>query len=311
MKVTVIGAGNVGATTANVLATKDFLKEVVLVDIKKGVAEGKALDIWESGPILGFSTKVYGVTDDYEATAGSDVVVITSGVPRRPGMSRDDLIETNAKIVKEVAQKAIKYSPDAILVVVSNPLDVMTYVAWKATGLPTNRVMGMAGALDTARYRTFIADAAGVSPKDVQAMLMGGHGDSMVPLPRYTTINGIPVTEFIDNETLEKIVERTRFGGGEIVNLLGVSAWYAPGASAALMVETILKDEKRIIPTSAYLNGEYGFSGFFMGVPVLLGRNGVEKIIELDLTPQEMELVKKSAEHVKSLVDVVHKMGVV
>ncbi|NPA34582.1 MAG: malate dehydrogenase [Chlorobi bacterium] len=311
MKVTVIGAGNVGATTANVLATKDFLKEVVLVDIKKGVAEGKALDIWESGPILGFSTKVYGVTDDYEATAGSDVVVITSGVPRRPGMSRDDLIETNAKIVKEVAQKAIKYSPDAILVVVSNPLDVMTYVAWKATGLPTNRVMGMAGALDTARYRTFIADAAGVSPKDVQAMLMGGHGDSMVPLPRYTTINGIPVTEFIDNETLDKIVERTRFGGGEIVNLLGVSAWYAPGASAALMVETILKDEKRIIPTSAYLNGEYGFSGFFMGVPVLLGRNGVEKIIELDLTPEEMELVKKSAEHVKSLVDVVHKMGVV
>ena len=311
MKVTVIGAGNVGATTANVLATKDFLKEVVLVDIKKGVAEGKALDIWESGPILGFSTKVYGVTDDYEATAGSDVVVITSGVPRRPGMSRDDLIETNAKIVKEVAQKAIKYSPDAILVVVSNPLDVMTYVAWKATGLPTNRVMGMAGALDTARYRTFIADAAGVSPKDVQAMLMGGHGDSMVPLPRYTTINGIPVTEFIDKETLDKIVERTRFGGGEIVNLLGVSAWYAPGASAALMVETILKDEKRIIPTSAYLNGEYGFSGFFMGVPVLLGRNGVEKIIELDLTPEEMELVKKSAEHVRSLVDVVHKMGVV
>ena len=311
MKVTVVGSGNVGATTANVLATKDFLKEVVLVDIKKGVAEGKALDIWESGPILGFSTKVYGVTDDYEATAGSDVVVITSGVPRRPGMSRDDLIETNAKIVKEVAQKAIKYSPDAILVVVSNPLDVMTYVAWKATGLPTNRVMGMAGALDTARYRTFIADAAGVSPKDVQAMLMGGHGDSMVPLPRYTTINGIPVTEFIDNETLDKIVERTRFGGGEIVNLLGVSAWYAPGASAALMVETILKDEKRIIPTSAYLNGEYGFSGFFMGVPVLLGRNGVEKIIELDLTPEEMELVKKSAEHVKSLVDVVHKMGVV
>ncbi len=311
MKVTVIGAGNVGATTANVLATKDFLKEVVLVDIKKGVAEGKALDIWESGPILGFSTKVYGVTDDYEATAGSDVVVITSGVPRRPGMSRDDLIETNAKIVKEVAQKAVKYSPDAILVVVSNPLDVMTYVAWKATGLPTNRVMGMAGALDTARYRTFIADAAGVSPKDVQAMLMGGHGDSMVPLPRYTTINGIPVTEFIDKETLDKIVERTRFGGGEIVNLLGVSAWYAPGASAALMVETILKDEKRIIPTSAYLNGEYGFSGFFMGVPVLLGRNGVEKIIELDLTPEEMELVKKSAEHVRSLVDVVHKMGVV
>ena len=311
MKVTVIGAGNVGATTANVLATKDFLKEVVLVDIKKGVAEGKALDIWESGPILGFSTKVYGVTDDYEATAGSDVVVITSGVPRRPGMSRDDLIETNAKIVKEVAQKAVKYSPEAILVVVSNPLDVMTYVAWKATGLPTNRVMGMAGALDTARYRTFIADAAGVSPKDVQAMLMGGHGDSMVPLPRYTTINGIPGTEFIDKETLDKIVERTRFGGGEIVNLLGVSAWYAPGASAALMVETILKDEKRIIPTSAYLNGEYGFSGFFMGVPVLLGRNGVEKIIELDLTPEEMELVKKSAEHVKSLVDVVHKMGVV
>ncbi len=311
MKVTVVGAGNVGSTTANVLATKDFLKEVVLVDIKKGVAEGKALDIWESGPILGFSTKVYGVTDDYEATAGSDVIVITSGVPRRPGMSRDDLIETNAKIVRDVAQKAIKYSPDAILVVVSNPLDVMTYVAWKATGLPTNRVMGMAGALDTARYRTFIADAAGVSPKDVQAMLMGGHGDSMVPLPRYTTISGIPVTEFIDNETLDNIVQRTRFGGGEIVNLLGVSAWYAPGASAALMVETILKDEKRIIPTSAYLNGEYGFSGFFMGVPVLLGRKGVEKIIELDLTPEEMELVKKSAEHVKALVDVVHKMGVV
>ncbi len=311
MKVSIIGAGNVGATTAHILALKDIVQEIVLLDIKEGVAEGKALDIWESGPVLGFSTKVYGVTNDYSATKGSDVVVITSGVPRRPGMSRDDLIETNAKIVRDVARQVVEASPDAILVVVSNPLDVMTYVAWKATGLPTHRVMGMAGVLDTARYRTFIADAVGVSPKDVQAMLMGGHGDSMVPLPRYTTISGVPVTEFLDEETINRIVERTRFGGGEIVNLLGVSAWYAPGASAAQMVEAILKDENRLLPACAYLNGEYGLRDLYMGVPVILNRQGVAKVVELQLTDEEKQLVYQSAEHVRSLIAVLDKMNVV
>ncbi len=252
MKVSVIGAGNVGATCADVLAQKDIIKEIVLLDIKEGVAEGKALDIWETAPINYYSSKTIGVTNDYGATAGSDVVVITSGRPRSPGMSRDDLISTNAAIVKSVTENVIKHSPDTIIVVVANPLDVMTYTAYLTAKIDSRRVFGMAGILDTARYRAFLADALNVSPKDIQAVLMGGHGDTMVPLPRYTTVSGIPVTEMIDKDTLDAIVERTKKGGGEIVNLLGTSAWYAPGAAAAQMVETIVKDEQRIFPVCSW-----------------------------------------------------------
>ena len=310
MKVSIIGAGNVGATVALALAQRDFLKEIVLVDIKEGVAEGKGLDIWESGPVHGFSTKVVGTTGDYRAIEGSALVVITSGVPRKPGMSRDDLVRTNAGIVKEVVENVVRYAPNCIILMVSNPLDVMTYTAWKVSGFSHRRVLGMAGVLDTARYRTFVADALGVSPKDVQAMLMGGHGDSMVPLPRYTTVSGVPITEFLDEDTINKIIERTKYGGGEIVNLLGVSAWYAPGASVALMVEAILKDEKRFLPACAYLQGEYGISDLYMGVPVIIGGEGVERVVELSLTEEEKALVRRSAEHVRTVLKIVQEMGI-
>src|SRR5690242_16404452 len=256
MKVTVVGAGNVGSTCANVLAHKDFLKEVVLLDIKEGVSEGKALDMWETAPVNYYSTKIVGVTNDYARTAGSEVVVITSGLPRKPGMSRDDLIATNAGIVKSVTENIIKHSPDTIILVVSNPLDVMTYCAYRTANIDSSRVFGMAGILDTARYRAFLAEALNVSPKDIQAVLMGGHGDTMVPLPRYTTVSGIPVTEMISAEKLNAIVERTKKGGGELVNLMGTSAWYAPGAAAAQMVKAIIKDQKRIFPCCAWLQGE-------------------------------------------------------
>ncbi len=310
MKVTVIGAGSVGATTADALARKDFLQEVVLVDIKEGVAEGKGLDLWETAPVSYFSTKVRGVTNDYTATEGSDVVVITSGVPRKPGMSRDDLISTNAGIVKSVTESVIKHSPDTILLVVSNPLDVMTYTAFMVSGFPAHRVFGMAGVLDTARYRAFLADEIGCSPKDIQAMLMGGHGDTMVPLPRYTTVSGIPVTDMVPADRLETIVNRTRKGGGEIVNLLGTSAWYAPGAAAAQMVEAILKDEKRILPACARLDGEYGLKDLYIGVPVILGRNGIEKIIELNLNEDEKALLDASANHVREVMAVLDNMNI-
>lgn len=258
-KVTVIGAGNVGATVANVLAHKDFIKEIVLVDIKAEMAQGKALDSWQQAPVDYYSTRIIG-TDNYALTNDSDVIVITAGLPRKPGMSRDDLISTNAGIVNSVTSAALQYSKNPIVIVVSNPLDVMTYAAYKISGLDSSRVFGMAGILDTARYRAFLAEAIGVSPKDIQALLMGGHGDSMVPLPRFTTISGIPVSEFLDEESLHKIVERTKYGGGELVKLMGTSAWYAPGAAAAQMVEAILKDEKRILPCCAMLNGEYGLT---------------------------------------------------
>ncbi len=306
-KVTVIGAGNVGATCANVLAHKDIVKEVVLLDIVGNLAKGKALDSWQQAPIDHYSTHLTG-TDDYAATADSDIVVITAGVPRKPGMSRDDLISTNAKIVNSVTESIMKYSSNPIIIVVSNPLDVMTYASWKSSGLDSSRVMGMAGILDTARYRAFLAEALNVSPKDIQAVLMGGHGDTMVPLPRYTTVSGIPLTELLDAETIEKIVNRTRVGGGELVQLMGTSAWYAPGAAAAQMVETIVKDEHRIFPCCIRLNGEYGLENIFLGVPVKLGKNGIEQIIELDLNEEEMHLLKASAGHVAAVRDVFDNM---
>ena len=308
MKVTVVGAGNVGATCANVLATREVANEVVLLDIKDGFAEGKALDIWETAPINLYDTRTVGATNDYAKTAGSDVVVITSGLPRKPGMSRDDLIATNSGIVKSVTNSILEHSPEAIIIVVSNPLDVMTYCAYLTANKPSNKVMGMAGILDTARYRAFLAEALDCSPKDIQAVLMGGHGDTMVPLPRYTTVGGIPVTELIDADTLNAIVERTKKGGGEIVNLLGTSAWYAPGAAAAQMVEAIVRDQKRIFPVCAWLTGEYGINDLYLGVPVKLGKNGIEKIIELDLNDEEKALLAESEKAVRGIAEVLDRM---
>ena len=301
MKVTVVGAGNVGATCANVLATREVANEVVLLDIKEGFAEGKALDIWETAPINLYDTRTVGSTNDYSKTAGSDVVVITSGLPRKPGMSRDDLIATNAGIVKTVTENVMKHSPDAILVIVSNPLDVMTYCAYLTAKVDSKRVFGMAGILDTARYRAFLAEELNVSPKDIQAVLMGGHGDTMVPLPRYTTVGGIPVTELIDEDKLNAIVERTKKGGGEIVNLLGTSAWYAPGAAAAQMVEAIVRDQRRVFPCCAWLTGEYGVNDLYLGVPVILGKNGIERIIELELNDDEKALLSTSETAVRDV----------
>ncbi|MEZ5029964.1 MAG: malate dehydrogenase [Saprospiraceae bacterium] len=309
-KVTVVGAGNVGATCANVLAHKDLVKEVVLLDIAGDMARGKALDSWQQAPIDYYSTRLKG-TDDYADTAHSDIVVITAGVPRKPGMSRDDLIATNAKIVVSVTQSIMQYSPNPIIIVVSNPLDVMTYAAHKASGLGADRVFGMAGILDTARYRAFLAEALDVSPKDIQAVLMGGHGDTMVPLPRYTTVSGIPVTELIDKERLDAIIERTKVGGGELVKLMGTSAWYAPGAAAAQMVESIVKDDKRIFPCCACLNGEYGMKDIYVGVPVKLGHQGIVQMIELQLNTEEKALLDESASHVREVMNAFEGMGLV
>ncbi len=308
MKVSVIGAGNVGATCAEVLAHHEIANEVVLLDIKENFAEGKALDIWETSAINMYDTRVKGTTNDYSKTAGSDVVVITSGLPRKPGMSRDDLISTNAKIVKSVTEEVVKHSPNCIIIIVSNPLDVMTYCSYINSKFPSNRVFGMAGILDTGRYKAFIADELNVSPKDIQAVLMGGHGDTMVPLPRYTTVGGIPVTELIESAKLDAIIDRTKKGGGEIVNLLGTSAWYAPGSAAAQMVEAIARDQKRVFPVCALLNGEYGLKNIFLGVPVILGKDGIEKIIELKLNEDEMKLVNESAKAVKEVMDVLDNL---
>jgi malate dehydrogenase len=307
-KVSVIGAGNVGATCADVLVTREIANQVVLLDIKENFAEGKALDIWETAPIYMSGTRATGSTNDYTKTANSDVVVITSGLPRKPGMSRDDLIATNAKIVEEVTRKVIENSPNAIIIVVSNPLDVMTYCAYLTAKVDPSRVFGMAGVLDTARYRAFLAEEINVSPADIQAMLLGGHGDTMVPLPRYTTVSGIPVTEFVKEDRLNEIIHRAKVGGGEIVNLLGTSAWYAPGAAAAQMVEAILKDQKRILPVCAWLQGEYGLNDIYLGVPVKLGRKGIEEIIELDLNEKEQELLKQSANAVREVMGVLDGM---
>ncbi len=304
MKISVIGAGNVGSTCANVLAHYDLVKEVVLLDIKQGVAEGKALDMWQTSHINGYSTRITGVTNDYNATAGSDVVVITSGLPRKPGMTRDDLINTNAEIVKSVTENVVKHSPNTIIIVVSNPLDVMTYCAYLNSGFDSKKVMGMAGILDTARYKAFLATELNCSPKDIQAMLLGGHGDTMVPLPRYTTVSGIPVTEFVEAGRLEEIINRTKSGGGEIVNLMGTSAWFAPGAAAAQMVESIIKDEDRIYPVCAWLQGEYGLKDIYLGVPVKLGKGGIKEIIELKLNDAEKALLYKSADAVREVCSV-------
>jgi malate dehydrogenase len=309
MKVTVVGAGNVGATCADVLAYREIANEIVLIDIKEGLAEGKSLDIWQKAPIDLYDSRTVGATNDYKRTAGSDVVVITSGLPRKPGMSRDDLINTNAGIVKSVTENIVRNSPDAIIIVVSNPLDVMTYQAHITSRLPRTKVMGMAGILDTARYRAFLADALNISPKDIQAMLLGGHGDTMVPLPRYTTVSGIPVTELIDKDKLHAILERTKVGGGELVKLMGTSAWYAPGSAAAQMVEAIVRDQRRIFPVCVKLEGEYGIKDCYLGVPVILGKNGVERIIELDLNNDEKALMEASRKAVREVMDVLDKLG--
>ena len=311
MKITVVGAGNVGATCANVIAHKELANEVMLIDIKEGLAPGKALDIRQTAPINLFDSRSIGITNDYAKTAGSEVVVITSGLPRKPGMSRDDLIATNAGIVKSVTENIIKHSPDAIIIIVSNPLDVMCYCAYLTAKIDSGRVFGMAGILDTARFRAFLAEALDVSVKDIQTVLMGGHGDTMVPLPRYTTVAGIPVTELISEDKLTAIVERTKKGGGEIVNLLGTSAWYAPGAAAAQMVEAIVRDQKRIFPCCAWLQGEYGLKDIYLGVPVKLGKKGIEKIIELQLNKEEKKLLEQSAASVREVMGVLDGMKVV
>jgi malate dehydrogenase len=301
-KVTVVGAGNVGATCAQVLASRDYA-DVVLVDIKEGLPQGKALDINQMGAVLGYEPRVSG-SNSYDETKGSDVVVITAGLPRSPGMSRDDLVATNEKIVKDVTEKAIAQSPDAILIIVSNPLDAMCHVAKNVSGWPKERVFGMAGILDTARFSTFIAWATNASVKDVTAMVLGGHGDQMVPVVSATTVGGVPLRKVVGDAEIEQMVTRTAKGGGELVELLGTSAWYAPGAAAAQMVDSIMLDEKRVLPCTAYLEGEYGIDGLYMGVPVKLGAAGIEAIYQLDLTADEQALLKKSSDAVREVVGV-------
>jgi malate dehydrogenase len=306
-KITVIGAGAVGATCADSIARHELARHVVVVDIKEGTAEGKSLDLHQCASIEYFDSILVGSTNDYSVTANSDIVVITSGSPRKPGMSRDDLINVNAGIVQSVTENVVKYSPNAILIVVANPLDTMTYHAYRVSGLPAHRVMGMAGILDTARYKTFLSMELGVSQKDIQAMLLGGHGDTMVPLPRYTTISGIPLSEFgIPEERLNTIIERTKQGGGEITKLLGTSAWYAPGTASAQMAEAIVRDQKRVFPCCVLLEGQYGLKDICVGVPVVLGKNGVEKIIELNLSDAEKQLLHGSAEAVRGMNKVLY-----
>ena len=300
MKITVVGGGNVGATAAQRLAEKEFANEVVLVDVVDGLPQGKGLDMYESAPIEGFDTKVIG-TNSYDVTAGSDIIVITAGLPRKPGMTRDDLLNTNAAILRSVTEQAAPKSPNAIILVVSNPLDVMVYVALKVSGFDRHRVIGMAGVLDTARFRSFIAMELNVSVEDVTAFVLGGHGDSMVPLPRYTSVAGIPLTDLLPQEKIDALVKRTRNGGIEIVNFLKTgSAYYAPSAAAVQMVESIVKDKKRILPSAVYLEGEYGLTGTVAGVPVKLGKNGVEQIMEIKLSADEQAALKASAEDVKA-----------
>lgn len=304
-KLSIIGAGNVGATCAHWAAIKE-LGDIVLVDIpeREGFSQGKAIDLACCGPIEGFDSKIVG-TADYKDIAGSDVVIITAGLPRKPGMSRDDLIETNVKIVRSVSEKVAEHAPKASIIVVSNPLDAMVYTAWKATGFPTARIMGQAGALDVARFRTFIAWEIGCSIEDVQALLLGGHGDDMVPLPRLTSVHGIPVSELLPAEKIAACVERAKAGGGEIVKLMGTSAFYAPASGSIQMAEAIIKDKKRIIPSAAYCDGQFGAKGLFVGVPALLGKGGVEKIVEFKLTGDEQKLFDESASHVRDLVKIV------
>jgi malate dehydrogenase len=303
-KITVVGAGNVGATVAHRLADKQ-LGDVVMIDILEGIPQGKGLDLLQSGPIEGYDVTIKG-TNDYADTANSDLVVMTAGFPRKPGMSRDDLLKANFDVVKSTVEQVVKYSPDSILIVVTNPLDAMTQTAYKVSGFSKNRVMGMAGILDTARYRTFIAAALHVSVRDVQGLVLGGHGDTMVPVPSYTTVAGIPISALMPKEQLDKIIARTAKGGGEIVSLLKTgSAYYAPSAAVVEMVDAIFSDRKKILPCAAYLEGEYGIHGLFVGVPVKLGARGIEEIIEIKLTPEEHAALQKSAASVKELVDIV------
>jgi malate dehydrogenase len=301
MKITVIGAGNVGATTAYVLAQKNFANDVVLIDIVEGIPQGKALDMYQSGPVEGYDTRVIG-TNDYAATKNSDIIVMTAGKPRKPGMSREDLLAVNIEIVKDAVGKAAKESPNAILIVVSNPLDAMCYGALKISGFRPNKVVGMAGILDTARFRAFISMELGASMRDIDALVLGGHGDTMVPLVRMTTVGGVPLTSLLPKEKIDAMVERTRNGGAEIVKLMGTSAWYAPAAAAAEMVESIALDKKRVLPCAAWLQGEYGMKNLYMGVPVVLGMNGVEKILELPLNDEEKVMFKASADKVLATV---------
>jgi malate dehydrogenase len=300
MKITVIGAGNVGATAAQRIAEKELANELVLVDVVEGLPQGKGLDMYESAPIEGFDTKLIG-TNSYEETAGSDIILITAGIARKPGMSRDDLQATNANIVKTVTEQAVAKSPQAIIIVVSNPLDVMTYVAMKVSGFERHRVIGMAGVLDSARFRTFISMELNVSVQDVSAFVLGGHGDSMVPLPRYSTVAGIPLPDLMDQATIERLVKRTRDGGIEIVNYLKTgSAYYAPSSAAVEMIESIVRDKKRILPCAVWLKGEYGLSDVFCGVPIKIGKKGMEEIIQIKLTPEEQVALNKSAADVKA-----------
>jgi malate dehydrogenase len=306
-RITVVGAGNVGATAAQRVAEKELAREVVLIDIAEGIPQGKGLDQWQSAPIEGFDSRIVG-SNGYEESAGSGIYIVTAGIARKPGMSRDDLLNTNAGIVRQVSENIARVSPDAIIIMVSNPLDVMCYVAMQASGFPRERVVGMAGVLDTARYRAFLALELGMSVEDIQAMVLGGHGDTMVPLITYTSVSGIPITQLMDREKLDAIVTRTRNGGAEIVSYLKTgSAYYAPSAGAVQMAEAIVKDKKRILPCAAWLQGEYGMSDLFLGVPVLLGKGGVERIIEVELTEEERAALRKSADAVLEPMKVVQK----
>jgi malate dehydrogenase len=311
-KVTVVGAGNVGATCANVMAINEIANEVVLIDIKEGLSEGKALDMMQTVTLLGIDTKIVGCTNDYAKTADSDVVVITSGIPRKPGMSREDLIGVNAGIVKSVVDNVLKFSPNAILIIISNPMDTMTYLTLKATGLPKNRVIGMGGALDSSRFKCYLSKALEANANEIEGMVIGGHGDTtMIPLTRFASFKGAPVSELLDGEKLQKVVADTMVGGATLTGLLGTSAWYAPGAAGAYVVESILRDQKKVVPCCVYLEGEYGQKDICIGVPVVLGKNGCEKILDYKLNAEEQALFNKSADAVRSTNNVLKDLGVV
>lgn len=307
-KVSIIGAGEVGASCATCLAERDFVNEIVIIDIKPGLAEGKALDLRQSAALKRFDTIVTGVTGDYSALVESDVVVITSGITRKPGMERSDLITTNANIVKDVSKQVAKYAPDCIVIVVSNPLDVLCYCALKSSGFPSNRVLGMSGLLDVARYKSFVAEALHVSTKDIQALILGGHGKTMVPMPRYTTIGGIPIRNLLSEEKVQEAIHRTQLGGEEIIGHLGRSGWYAAGAAVCEMVESVVCDQHRVFPVCAYLDGEFGYRDIYLGVPVVLGKEGVERIIEIELDPEDRERFEVSQQEVRTNLDLMEKM---
>ncbi len=310
-KVTVVGAGNVGATCANVMAVNEIANEVVLIDIKEGLSEGKALDMMQTVTLLGIDTNIVGVTNDYSKTAGSDVVVITSGLPRKPGMTREELIGVNAGIVKSVVSNVLKYSPDAILVIISNPMDTMTYLTLKTTGLPKNRIIGMGGTLDSSRFKCYLSKALNANANEIEGSVIGGHGDTtMIPLTRFASYKGVPVAELLDAEALKKVVADTMVGGATLTGMLGTSAWYAPGAAGAYVVESILRDQKKVVPCCVYLEGEYGQNDICIGVPVVLGKNGAEKILDYKLNAEEQALFNKSADAVRGMNNVLGELGV-